>query len=469
MGRQKSTERYKLTRFKNRNGTYSWRVSGPATEPGGKRVRQNFRKKPDAIDIKADLERKRAGFEKKEWALRKTSLTEEELATATSVIGELEGESLGTAVGHYKRIQTLSEKYKADPEDLIKFVETHFQKELEEITIWNAYERFLKDCKGRNVRDKTYTSYKSHLKPLISRLDPNAYVHEIKIKHLEEILAAYEKPTTRNTHKTAFSVFFNWATARQYVLNNPAAKLGKIHQDDKRVHILSLEETRRLLKAAMTYRDGYLTIPIAIGLFAGLRPSELEGLTQDDIYENDGKPQSDHLSNWSIHVKEGKNSRKESRLVPVPKVLKTWLEAFPFHSLPTNRSRPWKALREATNAENWVQDVIRHTSISYQLARDKNEALVAYNNGTSKKMMKNHYRRLIRSLKDVQEFWAITPESLGDIEVKLPRSRKRIQWPADDELLAMIKKTSNSAVARKFDASEAAVRKRVAKIRNAKE
>ena len=208
------------------------------------------------------------------------------------------------------------------------------------------------------------------------------------------------------------------------------------------------------MKAAVTYREGYLAVPIAIGLFAGLRPSEIEGLKKGDI-KSDG----------NILVQEGKKSRKPARLVPIPPNLENWLKAFPFRPLPTNRSKPMKALKDATKAENWVQDIIRHTSISFQLAREKNEALVAYNNGTSVQMINDHYRQLIPSEKVVEKFWKITPYSLEKVKIKLPRTRKRIQWPQDEELLRMVEKASKSAVAKKLGASEAAVRKKLSNTR----
>jgi hypothetical protein len=76
----------------------------------------------------------------------------------------------------------------------------------------------------------------------------------------------------------------------------------------------------------------------------------------------------------------------------------------------------------------------------------------------------DHYRKLIPANKDLQANWNITPESLMVVKVERPKARKRIKWPIDEELLAIVQNTSNSAEDRQLNASEAAVRKRLAEF-----
>jgi len=45
-------------------------------------------------------------------------------------------------------------------------------------------------------------------------------------------------------------------------------------------------EVKRLLKAALTYRDGEMASVIAIGLFAGIRPSEIQDLKPTNVRDD---------------------------------------------------------------------------------------------------------------------------------------------------------------------------------------
>ena len=70
--------------------------------------------------------------------------------------------------------------------------------------------------------------------------------------------------------------------------------------------------------------------------------------------------------------------RKLKRTVPIPPVLAAWLKKYPFKGLPTGWDYKMKELKKATKAKKWVQDIIRHTSLSFQTERDKDEAITAF-------------------------------------------------------------------------------------------
>jgi integrase len=66
---------------------------------------------------------------------------------------------------------------------------------------------------------------------------------------------------------------------------------------------LTLEEVKRLLYAATRLQDGTAAATVAIGIFAGLRPSEIKDLKSADIGER------------GIKVTGGKLRRKLKRSV----------------------------------------------------------------------------------------------------------------------------------------------------------
>lgn len=74
-----------------------------------------------------------------------------------------------------------------------------------------------------------------------------------------------------------------------------------LQKDLSQIAILSREESKQRLYASMIYRDGGSAAAFAIGLFAGLRPSEIRDLKPQDILNN------------KIRVTGGKMRRKLNR------------------------------------------------------------------------------------------------------------------------------------------------------------
>jgi hypothetical protein len=177
----------------------------------------------------------------------------------------------------------------------------------------------------------------------------------------------------------------------------------------------------------------------------------------------DLKPED--LANGKIRVTGGKLRRSLKRVVPIPPVLAEWLKLHPFTGLPKGWQSKLKTLKKATNAAAWVQDIIRHTSITYQAERDRNEALTAFNNGTSKAMMDRHYRELIGDDKLIAEFWDLTPAKLARCKAVVKLSvPKRGTWPDAKKLKALVWSKPLIHAAKEIGVSDVALRKRCVKL-----
>ena len=248
-------------------------------------------------------------------------------------------------------------------------------------------------------------------------------------------------------------MFFNWAIRHHYCLEDPCKRLDKIPKDMSQIATLSFEEARRLLYAAMRLQDGAAAASVAIGLFAGLRPSEIADLKPADI------------TSRGIRVSGGKLRRQLKRTVPIPDVLTAWLKKYPFEGIPKGWQYKLKALKKATDADKWVQDIIRHTSITYQTERDKNEALTAFNCGTSIGMMNRHYRDSIDDEEAVDEFWRLTPAKIlaKKPEVELPTT-KRVPWPTKAKLKKLAWQKPLVHAASEIGVSDVALKKRCVKL-----
>jgi hypothetical protein len=145
--------------------------------------------------------------------------------------------------------------------------------------------------------------------------------------------------------------------------------------------------------------------------------------------------------------------------------LAEWLKAYPFVGVPRAMTYRMKVLKGATEAANWVQDILRHTSISYQAERDRNERMTDFNSGTSKEMMDRHYRDVIEDPREVEKFWAITPKSLAKAKVKvtLPGATDA-DWPAEQVLKKMVWERPMIHVANELGVSDVALKNHCVKL-----
>jgi integrase len=283
--------------------------------------------------------------------------------------------------------------------------------------------------------------------------DPNKLVHTFSVSDIEMVLSRYPKVATRRTFAAIFGIFFRWAIRHHYCLENPCERLDKLPKDMSQIAALSLDESKRLLRSSMDWRDGVTAPVVAIGLFAGLRPSEISDLKPEDILED------------RIRVSGGKMRRKIKRVVPIVPVLAAWLKEYTFEGLPAGWNYKFKILKKATKAENWVQDIIRHTSITFQAERDQNEALTITNCGTSIDMMNRHYRVILDDAKAVQEFWELTPAKVraSKVVVDLP-TKQGIDWPAKSKLKKLVWQKPLIHAAKELGVSDVALKKHCVKL-----
>jgi hypothetical protein len=118
-------------------------------------------------------------------------------------------------------------------------------------------------------------------------------------------------------------------------------------------------------------------------------------------------------------------------------------------------------IKEATQAKRWVNDILRHTSISYQLERDQDEPRTAFNNGTSTQMINQHYRDVIDDPEVITDFWALSPKAIEEVEIEIELKGKRIvDWPTDAKLKKLVWAKPLSRLALDLDISDNAIRKR---------
>jgi integrase len=194
-------------------------------------------------------------------------------------------------------------------------------------------------------------------------------------------------------------LLFEFAVARGYALDNPAAKVERPKIRNGEVEIFTPDETRKLLVAA---RADFLPC-LAVGMFAGLRSAEIERLEWKDIDFKQG-----HI------VVSASNAKTASRrIVPVAENLAEWLKPY-FGStgkLWTQSSIAFYKRQEATAKAagvTWKANGCRHSFASYSFALCADAGRVAGFCGNSPQVIHRHYKQLCTPA-DAKEFFSIKP------------------------------------------------------------
>jgi integrase len=214
-------------------------------------------------------------------------------------------------------------------------------------------------------------------------------------------------PLTRNHYRRLAVLAFNFAMRSGYSISNPAFGAAKAKVISETPGILTVSETARLLEAATPDILPYL----AIGLFAGLRRTELERLDWSEI----------DFESRLIEVKARKSKTAQRRFVTVQPNLREWLFPLRKHKgnvTPTNGFREaFEQARKSAQITKWPENALRHSFASYHLAAFKNAAATALDLGHhDSRVTFAHYRELVRP-KDAERYWNLKP---------LPRRDRKI-------------------------------------------
>ena len=226
---------------------------------------------------------------------------------------------------------------------------------------------------------------------------------ELKADSLSRWLQSKKRaPVTWNNYRRHWVIFFQWAIRRNYANTNPAAALMVATVDETPPAVLSPEDAQRLLAAAAEH-DAPLVRYLAIGLFAGVRPREIERLEW---------PQTgDYIEVGGKHAKT-----RERRLVTILDNLRAWLDAFPSTEplyVVNHRKRLFRVQAATKPKIEWSPDIMRHSFATYHLALFQDSAKTEHEMGhRDRQMLFRHYRNLATK-EEAEKYFAIAPTLVG--------------------------------------------------------
>jgi integrase len=270
----------------------------------------------------------------------------------------------------------------------------------------------LKDA-FRNFEDLKPTrrspAYRTQLASTLRRFSSlqDSLVASITRGQIETALAG-APPSARNAFLRVLSAVFNYCIKREWMDTNPVQKIDRADVARGDIEVLSIGEARGLLSACVEL-DRALLPYHALGLFAGIRPKELNRMTWEHI----------HMADREIKLPPEVAKTRSGRTITMEPVLVKWLK---FHVATggsivgeivpqTNQRNRLDRIREKAGAVPWIQDVMRHSFASHWLKKFEDKGrLLGFMGHATDDMLLDHYLRAV-DRKTAAEYWKILPPS----------------------------------------------------------
>lgn len=374
---------FNIREFTNPTGSKSWRVYG---QRKGKQYRANFQDERLALSHKQVLELEAANMAPP--PLVTTRLTPDQVKEAEACYHRIEGKGYTLSVA-------------------VEFALAHYNPSKKRATVQEAFAQYIASKKSAGLRPLTITDIERRLDKFVETFGA-VQVSEVQAAELRPLI--FREGTSTVNHSNyyrAFTGFFNWCNDQKFCVSSPMQEIESIKIDRAEPVALSLAECRAMLTHAQTFRDGELVPYIALALFCGIRPTELERLRWDLI------DTEAHTITIPIVIAK----KRARRIVDIAPNAREFIYPHALKQTPIcgvnfrKRLAALKALAGFGSDEGlkpWTPDVLRHTAISMHLEKHDHEGKTAKWAGNSPDVIQTHYRALVKA-KDAAEFWQITP------------------------------------------------------------
>ena len=235
-------------------------------------------------------------------------------------------------------------------------------------------------------------------------------INEINRERIETVFTRqnWSSQSLRN-YRSYLSQFFNWLIRRGFTTDNPLKYL-QVSVVNHNVEVYSIDQVTQILSNLQREEFVLLTPYIAIGLFAGIRPIEIERTT----WENNIR-----LGTDEIEIQAGISKTKRSRRFVLEPILKSWLMWFKVNHesdpiIASNFRRRLDSFKKVLPFK-WIPDGLRHTFGTYHYNRTKNIGELTFIMGNSEAVAKRHYITTIPQ-KDVGRFWNLYPDDFNSVK-----------------------------------------------------
>jgi hypothetical protein len=278
-----------------------------------------------------------------------------------------------------------------------------------------AVTAFLADRAPR-VSGFVINGYRRQLSALCEAF-PGMNVSEITGEALRAYMAALWKlPKTWNGRRGEFNCFFRWCRdePQQWAASNVVASIPKFQTARGVPEILPVAKVAELFAYLESYsapnKTAYRALIhyFSLATFGGLRPSSDGG----EIFRLGRLKDLSRVIDLKvgvIRISPEIAKTKDCRSITIQPNLRAWLERYPldrFPIIPTNARGQIQAVRQRLGLSH---DVLRHSFISYHVAKFRSLGDTALQAGNSESVIKKHYLALAAP-QEAEAFWAIVPK-----------------------------------------------------------
>jgi len=285
----------------------------------------------------------------------------------------------------------------------IRFAVDYLKKQKASVPVESAIDSLLasKIAAGRSAN--YCRTLRINLRKLASEFSGRS-VSTITTPEVESFLAALLlAPATKNTIRRDCVTLWTHAVKSGWAEKNVAEETDMTTTVDSTPGIFTPAQVAALLSAS---KNDVLAFH-AIGLFAGLRVSEIKRLDWSDV----------DLAGGYIHVSAAESKTRSRRLVPILDALRAWITPVAKISgmiIQANFRKRERASRAAAAITHWPDNAMRHSFVSYRLADTGNVAQTALESGHDQAVLFRHYRELVRP-NIAKRYFRIRPVGRGKV------------------------------------------------------
>ena len=224
----------------------------------------------------------------------------------------------------------------------------------------------------------------------------NLLLRQMKTNDCRRILKdAFEKhPCSYVKGRAILHSIFAYGMRREWCDANPVSRIDVPRIREHTIEPLSLEEVKRLQKAA---HNSNMQLSLNLMLYGGLRPTEVARLRVDDISWKD----------QVVIIRPDTSKTGGGRMVPL-RGCRNLPEAQ--RVIPRDWQRRWRALRHKAGFSHWEPDACRHTFASYHAAHFRNLPALQLEMGHSDLgLLRSRYMRPAIAA-TARQFWELSHE-----------------------------------------------------------
>jgi len=285
-------------------------------------------------------------------------------------------------------------------------------------SVQEAVKQMLVAKESENLRDRSIADLRARLN-IFAQTFGDLAVSDITTPEIEQWLQELRgisdrsaedlSPRTKKNYLITIRTFFNYAIAKGWRgSENPARSISAPKIDWESPAILTVEETKQLLKAAQVEQDGRLLPATVLGLFAGIRSNEITRLDWSAIDLKEG------IITIGPHIAK----KRRLRLLELMPNCIAWLKTCQSDSgplAPAKFPQRWTKFVKKAGFADWGENrsnAMRHSfgSYHYALHSDAGKTAGMLGHRSSDQVLFDSYRSLARK-KDAEAYFALSPDT----------------------------------------------------------